>query len=130
MPGRPNRGIRKGIKPAGSRDFVKGEKRTIEAAHKGVQARKEKLARFRTLREAAEALRDVQARDAKTFPNTSNGVALVMAQYEKAQSGDPKAASFIANILGEMTQKIEVSELPTIIDDVPRAPDVSPSEAS
>jgi len=122
MPG--NKGKWHGIRPkTAAPNFKKGEKRTIDAAIKGGQARKEQFARFKTLREAAEALRDVQARDVKAFPNTSNGVALVMAQYAQAQQGDAKAASFLANLMGEMTQKLEVSELPTLVDDVPRAPD-------
>ena len=134
MPGRktsPNHGKLHGIRPkTAAPNFKKGEKRTHEAAVKGGQARKEQIARFKTLREAAEALRDVQARDAKKFPNTSNGVALVMSQYEEAQAGNPKAATFLANLLGEMTQKVEMTELPTIVDDVPRAPDpVRPAPA-
>lgn len=134
MPGRktsPNHGKLHGIRPkTAAPNFKKGEKRTLDAAKKGGQARKEQFARFKSLREAAEALRDVQARDVKSYPNTSNGVALVMAQYEQAQMGNPKAATFLANLLGEMTQKVEVAKLPTIVDDVPRAPDpVRPAPA-
>jgi len=119
----------KGRKPAGSKDFVKGEKRTIDAAHKGGQARKEQFARFKTLREAAEALRDIPAFNAKEYPNMTNGVAVVAAMMKEAQDRNPKAATFLANLMGEMTQKVELKELPTLVDDVPRAPDPVPDAA-
>ena len=127
MPGRktsPNHGKLRGIRPkSAAPPFAKGEKRTIDAAHKGGQARKERCARFRSLREAAEALRDIPAFMAKDYPEMSNGVAAIAAMYRRAQEGDPKAAAFLANLMGEMAQRIEVEELPTIVDDVPRAPE-------
>lgn len=127
MPGRktsPNHGKLHGIRPkTAAPNFKKGEKRTIDAAHKGGQARKEQFAKYKSLREAAEALRDIPAFDAKKFPGMSNGVAMVKAMMQASQKGNPKAFVAVANLLGEMTQKVEVTELPTIVDDVPRAPD-------
>ena len=60
----------------------------------------------------------------------SNGVAMVKAMMQASQKGNPKAFVAVANLLGEMTQKVEVAKLPTIVDDVPRAPDpVRPAPA-
>ena len=127
MPGRkksPNHGKLHGIRPkTAAPNFKKGEKRTLDAAHKGGQARKEQFARFKSLREAAVALRDIPANDQKTFPEMSNGVAAVLSMYEGAQAGNPKAFHELAAILGENVQKLEIGEMPTLVDDVPRAPD-------
>jgi len=120
----PNHGKMRGIRPkTAAPNFKAGEKRTHDAAVKGGQARKEQIARFKTLREAAEALRDIPAFNGKEYPDMSNGVAAVAAMFKEAQDRNPKAFHELANLLGEMTQKVEVAELPTIIDDVPRAPD-------
>ena len=124
MPGRktsPNHGKLHGIRPkTAAPNFKKGEKRTLEAAHKGGQARKEQFARFKSLREAAEALRDIPS---KNWPQMSNGVAAVLGVYNSASDGEAKALKVLAELMGEMTHKIEVKDLPTIVDDVPRAPD-------
>ena len=121
MAGCKNKGKYHGIRPkTAAPNFKKGEERTIAAAKKGGQARREQCARFRSLREAAEALRDLPA---EMWPDTSNGVAAVMAMFREAQGGNPKAFHELAALMGELTQKIEVGELPTIVDDVPRAPD-------
>lgn len=127
MPGRkksPNHGKLRGVRPkTAAPPFAKGEKRTLDAARKGGQAIKAKIARFKSLREAAEALRDIPAFMAKDYPDMSNGVAAVAAMYRRAQEGDPKAAAFLADLMGEMVEKVEVGALPTLVDDVPRAPD-------
>lgn len=124
MAGHKNKGMLKGIRPkTAAPNFKAGEKRTIEAAHKGGQARKEQIARFKSLREAAEALRDIPTKHYKLYPDMSNGVATVMAMYEAAQMGDSKAATFLANLMGEMVEKVEAVNLPVLRDDIPRAPD-------
>lgn len=128
MPGQPNRGMMRGKRPAKmAPPFAKGDARTLECARKGAalggKARAEQLARFKSLREAAEALRDVQCLNPKKFPNTSNGVATIMAMYAASQAGDSKAANFLANLMGEMVEKVDVQNLPVLRDDIPRAPD-------
>ena len=117
MAGQPNKGAWHGKKPEKSIPFKKGDKRTIEASKKGGAARKAKCARFRSLREAAEALRDLPSLN----PESSNGVEAVLAMYRQAQEGNPKAFHELSLLLGEATQKVEVNKLPTIIDDIPRA---------
>lgn len=123
----PKHGMLKGKRPAVSKPFVKGEERTMACAKKGGQARREQCARFRSLKEAAIALRDIPAQDQKTFPGMSNGVAAIVSMYEAAQAGNPKAATFLASLLGEMVEKVDVQNLPIIRDDIPRAPDPQPA---
>jgi hypothetical protein len=117
MAGQPNKGAWHGKKPEKSIPFKKGDKRTVEAAKKGGAARKAQCARFRSLREAAEALRDLPSLN----PESSNGVEAVLAMYRQAQEGNPKAFHELSLLLGEATQKVEVKDLPTLIDDIPRA---------
>ena len=131
MPGRkksPKHGMLKGKRPAKCIPFAKGDARTLAASAKGVKVRKELCARFKSLREAAIALRDLPSR---FDPSMSNGVAAVAAMYEAAQAGNPKAATFLAQLQGEMVEKIDMKTLPVIRDDIPRAPDpvrVAPTE--
>ena len=123
MPGRPNRGMLKGKRPKNARPpFKAGEASTIEAAKKGGQARREKCARFKSLREAAEALRDLPC-TVKGMDKFTNGVAAVLSMYEEAARGNPKAFHELAAVMGELEEKISVEQLPTLVDDVPRAPD-------
>ena len=124
----PNHGMWHGKRPAISKPFIKGDARTKLVSAMGVKARKEQLARFKSLREAAIALRDIPAKDQKTFPGMSNGVAAVITMYESAQAGNPKAATFLAQLMGEMVEKLDVQNLPIIRDDVPRAPDPAKPE--
>ena len=127
MAGHKNKGKLHGIRPkTAAPNFKKGEKRTIDAAKKGGQARKEQFARFKTMREAAEALRDIPAFDAKKFPNMTNGVAAVASMFKGAQAGNPKAFHELSLLMGELVEKVQVGELPTLVDDVPRAPDPAP----
>lgn len=122
----PKHGMLKGKKPTGSKDFVKGEQRTYDAAHKGGQARKAQFARYKSLREAAMALRDLPSQgDA----NLSNGVAAVAAMYLGAQCGDPKAFHELTALMGELVEKVDVQNLPIIRDDIPRAPGPAPATA-
>ena len=118
-----NKGMLKGIRPKGAHPpFKAGDAATIEAAKKGGQAQRERCARFKSLREAAEALRDLPC-TVKGMDKFTNGVAAVLAMYEGAASGDPKAFHELAAVLGELKERIEVGQLPTLVDDVPRAPD-------
>ena len=123
MPGRPNKGMLKGVRPKSARPpFKAGEASTIEAAKKGGQARREKCARFRSLREAAEALRDLPC-TVKGMDKFTNGVAAVLSMYEQAATGNPKAFHELAAVMGELNEQMSVESLPTLIDNVPRAPD-------
>lgn len=120
MPGQPNRGAWKGRKPEKSIPFKKGDPRTLAAAKKGAQAMKDKCARFKTLREAAEALRDLPANN---WPEMSNGVAAVFGVYKAASEGDARALKVLAELQGELVEKLQVENVPILQDDIPRAED-------
>lgn len=120
MPGQPNRGMWKGRRPEKCQPFRKGEARTLAAAKKGGQAIREKCARFRTLREAAMALRDLPS---DAWPEMSNGVAAVMGLYRAASAGDARALRVLAELQGELVEKVQVKNVPTLRDDIPRAED-------
>ena len=127
MPGRkksPKHGMLKGKQPPNPQPFKKGDPRTLAASKKGNDAKRAKIARFKTLREAAEALRDLPC-TVKGMDKFSNGVAAVLSMYEQAATGNPKAFHELAAVLGELKEKISVEQLPTLVDDVPRAPDPS-----
>lgn len=120
MAGQPNRGMMKGVRPKNSAPpFKKGDARAREAALKSHAVRREKFARFKSLREAALALRDIPAQNAKDWPNMSNGVAAIAAMYAAAQRGDARAAHFLAQLQGEMVEKVEAKNVPVLVDDIP-----------
>lgn len=121
MAGHKNKGAWHGIRPkSAAPNFKKGEKRTVEAAKKGGAARREKCLRYRTLKEAAEALRDVPSNN---WPEMSNGVAAVFGVYKAASEGDAKALKVLAELQGELVEKLKVENVPILQDDIPRAED-------
>lgn len=121
----------KGVRPATAHpNFKKGDPKTIECSRKAVAAHKAQCARFRSLREAAIALRDIPSKHTKAYPDMTNGVAAVMAMYDAAQAGDAKAMKVLAELMGEMVQKVDVQNLPVLRDDIPRAPDPAKSSTS
>lgn len=116
--------------PNAAPPFQKGEERTREAGRKGAQARKEKLALFKSLRDAALALKDIPAKG-RGFSQMSNGVATIMAMYEASQRGDAKAANFLAKLMGEMVERVETTNTPVLVDDVPtNAANADPTSAA
>ncbi len=104
--------------PNAAPPFQKGEERTRAAGRKGAQARKEKLALFKSLRDAALALKDIPAKG-RGFSQMSNGVATIAAMYEASQRGDAKAANFLAKLMGEMVERVETTNTPILLDDIP-----------
>jgi len=121
MPGQPNRGKLRGKRPENAHPpFRKGDPETIALARKAHAKRLENIARFKSLRDAAEALRDIPSSE---WPNMSNGVAAVMGVYKAASDGDAKSLNVLAQLMGEMVEKVDVQNLPIIRDDIPRMPD-------
>lgn len=120
MAGQPNRGIMHGKRPEKCMPFKKGEARTLAAAKKGAQAMKDRCARFKTLREAAIALKDLPSNN---WPEMSNGVAAVFGIYKAASEGDAKALRVLAELQGELVEKVKVENVPILQDDIPRAED-------
>ena len=102
---------------AKAKPFRVGEARTREMSARGNAAKRAKAARFRSLREAAEALRDLPSASGGSL---SNGVAAVLAMYRAAQDGDSRAFSALANLLGESEVRVDGKNLPILRDDVPR----------
>lgn len=115
-----NKGMLHGIRPKTARaNFAKGDPATKAASDKGNEANRRKWARIRTLRDAAEAIRGMPQVDRKGNPTGfSEGVAATLAMYKAAQDGDPKAYKVLAELMGEMEQKIAIKELPKLIDDI------------
>lgn len=115
-----NKGMLKGVRPPKARaNFEKGAADTKAAARKGAAATKAKWARIRTLREAAEAIRGMEALDLKGKPlGMPEGVAATMAMFEAAKGGDSKAYKVLAELMGEMETQVTVKELPRLVDDV------------
>jgi len=105
------------------RPFRKGDGRASEAGRKGGKARATVVAERKTFREYAEAMRDVVAAKRGKYAGLSHGARVVAKLYDAAERGNVKAAKAIFELTGEMAKRIEVAQLPTIIDDVPRAPD-------
>jgi len=120
MAGRKNRGKMKGIRPKTAHpNFKKGDPETIAAAKKSGEANRRKWARIRTLRAAAEAIRNMPLLD-KHGKDTgfTEGVAATVAMYKAAQAGDSKAYKVLAELMGEMETTLTVKELPKLVDDV------------
>ena len=69
----------------------------------------------RSLREWAEIFRDVPT---KTDPHLTMGGAVALRMYDQAISGDVRAAQFLAELQGEMEEKISVKAIPRMIDDI------------
>ena len=112
--------------PNAAPPFQKGEERARAAGRKGAQARKEKLALFKSLRDAALALKDIPAKG-RGFSQMSNGVATIAAMYEASQRGDAKAANFLAKLMGEMVERVETTNTPILLDDIPPTETTNPN---
>ena len=103
------------------RPFKKGDARAKAAGHKGGKAVQAANLERRTLREWAELLRDAQAPGKAKL---TNGQKAVLAMFRAAGKGSPKAFAVLADVLGERKAALSLDvALPTLVDDVPRAPD-------
>lgn len=109
------------------RPFKKGEARAKAAGRKGGKAVQAANLERRTLREWAEMLRDEQAPGKAKL---TNGQKAVLAMFKAAGKGSPKAFAVLADVLGERNAALSIGlELPTLVDDVPRATDPMPVDA-
>lgn len=92
-------------------------KLSVEEAKKGGRKSGETRRRKKTLKEIAEAFGSAQAPDeikAKLYEQglvskkkITNDEAMLLAQIAKANKGDVKSATFIAEIRGEKIQRVE-----------------------
>ncbi len=120
MAGGKNKGKMKGIRPKTARpNFKKGEEAARAAGRKGGEGQRRRWARIRTLRAAAEAIRNMPLLD-KHGKDTgfTEGVAATIAMYKAAQAGDSKAYKVLAELMGEMEQTLTLKEIPHLVDDV------------
>jgi len=102
--------------------FVKGSDKARECGRKGGRASKAANLQRRSLREWCEELLHTAA-PGKGTPMT-NGQKMVLSMMKAAQKGNPKAFVAVAEVLGERKGALAIGlELPTLVDDVPRAPD-------
>jgi hypothetical protein len=92
---------------------------TVEAARKGGIKSGEVRRRKKTLKDAAEQIMQMTPPDKVAASLKKQGfgdddatyqTAMMLAQIQAAVKGDTRAASFIANILGEFTPKPETRE--------------------
>jgi hypothetical protein len=101
--------------------FEKGSKEAKEASKKAVAARRKKMELKRQMKDWAIIFRDTPT---KEDPNLTMGGAVVLEMYQAAIfKQDVKAAHFIAELLGELVEQVDIKNLPILRDDIPRAQD-------
>ena len=109
--------------PENLKQFKKGDKGATEKQRKGGKASQEAQRRSRTMREWAKLLGELPmhpggTKDPRTAENLVRGAeepanltmdgAVMAAMYGKAAKGDTRAASFIAQMKGQLTEEITV----------------------
>lgn len=104
--------------PENLRQFKGGEARTVESARKGQKKSTEAQKRKRTMREWAQLYGELPLHEGKVKdPKTADGIrdanptmdgAVMAAMYGKAAKGDVRAASFIAQMKGQLVEEITV----------------------
>lgn len=104
--------------PENLRQFKGGEARTVESARKGQKKSTEAQKRKRTMREWAQLYGELPLHEGKVRdPKTADGIrdanptmdgAVMAAMYGKAAKGDVRAASFIAQMKGQLAEEITV----------------------
>lgn len=94
--------------------FKAGEEAREMGRRAGIKSGKVRRLK-RSMREWALAFRDVADKDNPSLPM---GGAVILRMYHAALKGDVKAAQFLAEIQGEMEERISVKEIPKMIDDI------------
>ena len=104
--------------PENLKNFKKGDPATAEKGRKGGKASQEAQKRRRTMREWAQLYGELPLHEGKVIdPKTADGIrdanptmdgAVMAAMYGKAAKGDVRAASFIAQMKGQLAEEITV----------------------
>ena len=95
--------------------FAPGEEYTREMARKGAAASKRIRRIKKSMREWALIFRDLPS---KADPKMSMAAEVILKMYNAAINGDVKAANFLAELQGEMEERVSIKELPKLIDDI------------
>lgn len=104
--------------PENLKPHRKGDPATVEKGRKGGKASQEAQKRKRTMREWAQLYGELPLHEGKVRdPKTADGIrdanptmdgAVMAAMYGKAAKGDVRAASFIAQMKGQLAEEITV----------------------
>ena len=105
--------------PENLRPIKKGDPSAKEIQRKGAKASHAAQIKKRTMREWAQFFAELPVHDGKiTDPETADTIrdanltmegAVIAAMYGKAIKGDTKAATFLANMRGQLEENIKVS---------------------
>lgn len=80
---------------------------------RGGETRRER----RTFKEWALAIRDLPTDD-PAYEGMTEGQAAIMRAYKEARGGNIAAIRFLAELAGEMVEKIETNEIPKLVFDI------------
>lgn len=104
--------------PENLRPFKKGDPAAVQTQRKGARKSNEAQKRKRTMREWAQLYGELPLHEGKVRdPKTADGIrdanptmdgAVMAAMYGKAAKGDVRAASFIAQMKGQLAEEITV----------------------
>ena len=104
--------------PENLRPFKKGDPAAVQTQRKGAHKSNEAQKRKRTMREWAQLYGELPLHEGKVKdPKTADGIrdanptmdgAVMAAMYGKAAKGDVRAASFIAQMKGQLAEEITV----------------------
>lgn len=104
--------------PENLRPFKKGDRAAVQTQRKGAIKSNEAQKRKRTMREWAQLYGELPLHEGKVKdPKTADGIrdanptmdgAVMAAMYGKAAKGDVRAASFIAQMKGQLAEEITV----------------------
>lgn len=104
--------------PENLRPFKKGDPTAVQTQRKGAHKSNEAQKRKRTMREWAQLYGELPLHEGKVKdPKTADGIrdanptmdgAVMAAMYGKAAKGDVRAASFIAQMKGQLVEEITV----------------------
>ena len=102
--------------PENLKNFKRGDPTTVEKGRKGGKASQQAQKRKRTMREWAQLYGELPVHEGKVKdPKTADGIrdanptmdgAVMAAMYGKAAKGDVRAASFIAQMKGQLVEEI------------------------
>ena len=104
--------------PENLKHFKKGETRTVESARKGQKKSTEAQIKKRTMREWAQMygelplhpgkIKDAKSAEGIKDANPTMDGAVLAAMYNRALKGDVRAANFLAQMKGQLTEDITV----------------------
>lgn len=105
--------------PENLKPHRKGDPATVEKARKGGKASQQAQLRKKTMREWAQYFGELplRSKDKVSLPKGADGIrdanltmdgAVLAAMYSKAAKGDTRAASFLAQMKGQLSEEITV----------------------